>query len=87
MDQQCTIPVRVSLSEHKFKASLLGVSDMAAKFDSVTKVSAENYEELYNKPQINGVELSGDKSGADLRLQEQMNTLSQTDIEKILYLG
>lgn len=42
---------------------------------------------IKNKPTINHIELMGDKSGNDLNLQDKMEILSQTDIEKILYLG
>lgn len=42
---------------------------------------SHNYSDLINKPQINSVELDGNKSGEDLRL-----TLSVQEIEKILYL-
>lgn len=49
-----------------------------------------NYEkdsELTNRPSINGTELIGNKTSKQLKLQDEMNALSVTDIEKILYLG
>lgn len=51
------------------------------------RVSTGDYNELVNKPQINSVELIGNKTGPELRLQNKMDTLSVQDIEKILYLG
>ena len=58
-----------------------------AKFDASQTVESGDYNVLSNKPKINGVELIGDKSGPELKLQNKMDVLSQTDIEKILYLG
>lgn len=46
-----------------------------------------NYNELENKPQINGVVLQGDKTGYQLKLQDHMSTLTVAEIEKILYVG
>lgn len=39
---------------------------MGATFGEVQKVSTSNYEDLYNKPKINGVTLIGDRSFEDL---------------------
>lgn len=41
-------------------------ANMGASFGEVQKVSTSNYEELFNKPKINGVTLVGDKSFEDL---------------------
>ena len=49
--------------------------------------SIGNYNLLDGKPSINAVTVEGDKLGADYNLQDKMQELSQTDIEKILYLG
>ena len=40
--------------------------DLNADFDNVQIVHTDNYEELYNKPSINEVELIGNKSFEDL---------------------
>ena len=71
----------------RFNASFNDAKNFKATFGSVQKVSTSDYDDLYNKPQINGVTLQGNKNSAELKLQDQMETLSQTDIEKILYLG
>lgn len=41
----------------------------------------DDYEELTNKPQINGHELSGDQSGSDLGLQNQLTAGDNVTIE------
>lgn len=46
--------------------------------------SASDHEELTGKPQINGVELTGDKSSQDLGLQSQMDALTQAEIDGII---
>ena len=43
-----------------------------------------NYEYLTNKPQINSVELVGNKTSNELKLQDQMEALSNIDIENLL---
>ena len=43
-----------------------------------------NYEYLTNKPQINSVELVGNKTSSELKLQGEMEALSNMDIENLL---
>lgn len=58
-------------------------STFNAKFGSTTFVHTDNYEELYNLPSIENVVLRGNKTFEELG----MGAMSQTDVEKILYLG
>lgn len=51
-----------------------------------TNVTVNNYEELPNKPRINDIELIGNKTAKELELQEEMETLSNLEIEEILKL-
>lgn len=43
-----------------------------------------NYNYLTNQPQINNVTLIGNKTSTDLKLQDQMEALSNMDIENLL---
>lgn len=43
-----------------------------------------NYNNLTNKPKINDVELKDNKSAKDLGLQEEMDSLTNLEIEEIL---
>ena len=56
---------------------------MNASFGEVMKVSTSDYEELYNKPSIEGRTLLGDQTMRQLGV----DTLSVQEIEKLLYLG
>lgn len=57
------------------------------KLDVVKEeVVTSDYEKLNNLPQINEVELMGNKTAKDLRLQEEMQALSNLEIEEILKL-
>lgn len=47
------------------------------------KVVTSNYDELNNLPQINDVELVGNKTAKDLMLQETMTALTNLELEKI----
>ena len=41
--------------------------------------------ELVNRPQINSIELIGDKTSTDLRLQGKMDALTVQEVQTILY--
>ena len=47
-------------------ASFSENDSMTADFGETTFIRTDNYDDLLNKPQINGVELMGDKSFEDL---------------------
>lgn len=51
--------------------------------DEVVEVITTDYEKLNNQPKINGVTLIGEKKSADLKLQEEMDTISNLDIDKL----
>lgn len=46
----------------------------------------KNYEKLINKPSINDIELVGNKTSSQLKLQDHMDAMTVQEIEKILYL-
>ena len=45
----------------------------------------KDYRYLANKPKINSVELVGDKTGDDLKLQDHMDRITEHDIDVIMY--
>lgn len=47
---------------------------------TAAQAGAQNYENLENKPSINGVALSGDKTSAELDLQPEMAEFSNQQI-------
>lgn len=47
----------------------------------------KDYRYLANKPKINSVELIGDKSAEDLRLQGSMEAIAEHDIDILMYGG
>ena len=57
-------------------------NQFGADFGEVQQVSTDDYEDLFNKPQINGVELIGNKSFRQLGL----DTATVAEVERILYL-
>jgi len=46
-----------------------------------------DYLSLYNLPSINSITLKGDKTGSDLGLQEEMDSLEEADIDRIIFGG
>lgn len=59
--------------------------DLDANFGDVTMVHTDNYEDLYNKPSINRVTVQGDKLGADYRLQDKMDIITEQMIDNLFY--
>lgn len=47
-------------------------------------VGTNNYNNLVNKPKINDIELRDNKTSKDLGLQEEMDSLTNLEIEEIL---
>ncbi len=43
------------------------------------------YESGYNKPQINGVELIGDRTAPELNLQYLMFVLTDSEIDRLIF--
>jgi len=55
--------------------------------DYLSGGEAANYLSLYNLPSINSITLKGDKTGSDLGLQEEMDSLEEADIDRIIFGG
>ena len=53
--------------------------------ENVTEIT--DYNKLINLPKINDVELIGNKSSSELKLQGEMEALSNMDIENLLKGG
>lgn len=58
----------------------------------ITSLSAggggsSNYEALSHKPQINSVTLIGNKTSAELHVQDAMDTITEQEIDRIIYGG
>lgn len=51
-----------------------------------TVVIGGDYPPLRYKPQINSIELIGNKTSKQLKLQDEMDAMTIQEIEKILYL-
>lgn len=49
----------------------------------ITNIGTNDYEKLKNQPQINTVTLLGNKTSKDLKLQDEMNRISNTELENI----
>lgn len=72
--------------ESGFDVAFSDRENLKATFGEIREVSTSDYEKLFNKPSINDVELIGNKTGPELRLQNKMQELTVAEIEKILYL-
>lgn len=51
------------------------------------RVATSNYNELFNKPQINSVELIGNKISEELGLEPTIHDISEQDIDNLIYGG
>lgn len=54
--------------------------------NDVINYGTSDYTKLQNKPSINNVELIGNKTAKDLNLQEEVQALTNLEIEEILNL-
>ena len=59
--------------------------DVESEIDT-TEVVTSDYEKLNNLPGINDIQLIGNKSAKELKLQEEMYSISNLEIEEILKL-
>ena len=55
------------------------------KLDGGGGGGATSYLDLDDLPKINGVELTNNKTGGDLQLQDKMDEISNSEIDKIIY--
>lgn len=42
---------------------------------------SNNYNDLYNKPTLNGIVIEGNKQSIDYNIQDKMNSITNSDIE------
>ena len=77
MKERVEIPIKVSFKDD---------GPFNASFDKVSKISTSNYEDLFNKPILNGNTIIGEKVSTDYGLQDHMNEATVAEIEAILYI-
>lgn len=53
----------------------------------LTGGEASDYLSLYNLPSINSITLRGNKTGSELGLQEEMDSLEEAEIDRIIFGG
>lgn len=51
----------------------------------VTPIEDKDYNKFYNKPQINGVELIGNKLSKEIHVQHEMDEITNQEIDQIIY--
>lgn len=61
--------------------------DVTMDASDAVPVSTSDYDKLKNRPKINSITLEGDKKASDLSLQEAMDAILETDIDKMIYGG
>lgn len=77
-NERIEIPIKISLKQD---------NPLKANFGDVQMIHTDNYEDLFNKPSINDVTLIGNKTSDELRLQSRMQTVSESEIDDIIYGG
>ena len=51
----------------------------------VTPIEDRDYNRFYNKPQINGVELIGNRLSKEIHVQHEMDEITNQEIDQIIY--
>lgn len=83
-EERIEIPIKIALESTKdFNIGLKNGNNLTAEFGSTQIVHTDNYEDLYNKPKIEGNTLIGDKTFTELGL----NYITEQDIDDIIYGG
>ena len=59
------------------------IDDVNVELGEVLNVGTSNYNELSNKPQINSIELIGNKTPSELHLQEEMEDITNEEINNL----
>ncbi len=71
--------------EEALEIALDNEQDLSVEFkEEVVEVVTSDYNKLINLPSINQKKLQGDKTLKELGLQEELETISNLEIEKIL---
>lgn len=81
--------ISVSLKEpDSLKISVSNTSlQVSLKETASGGFGTSNYEKLKNKPSINSVELIGNKTSDDLKLQGKIESITAHDIDVLMYGG
>ena len=74
--------VAAVLEKEGFDTAIVPINVSVLYFDGSD--GTKNYEELRNLPKINGNVLLGDRSLSELGIQEEMNAISNSDIDNII---
>ena len=74
--------VTAVLEKEGFDTAIVPINVSVLYFDGSD--GTKNYEELRNLPKINGNVLLGDRSLSELGIQEEMNAISNSDIDNII---
>lgn len=77
----------------KLKGTLSKKETLNAELQSNKKLSGKmastryekDYEKLINHPTLNGFEIVGDKTSEDYKLQDEMDIITEQDIDKIIF--
>lgn len=86
---ETTIPVKVECDSTELKVEVGSDStELIVSVGSEIIISeTTDYNKLINKPQINSVELIGNKTGEELNLQDKMTAITEQDIDNIIFGG
>lgn len=84
IDIEIVEPMEVTISgDQEIHADISGDASMEV-IPSPGISGANNYEKLKNKPRINEVELIGNKTSKQLGLQDEMNSLTNLELDDLI---
>ena len=64
-------------------AELAAYKDLNVIMDAAHRVYVDNYNDIRNKPTINGVEVKGNKAGGDYNLLNSADELTEDEIHNL----
>lgn len=64
-------------------AELAAYKDLNVIMDAAHRVYVDNYNDIRNKPTINGIEVKGNKNGGDYNLLNSADELTEDEIHNL----
>lgn len=84
----CEQPIQVFIEGGEQQVDVLqegGEQNVGVNSECLIVTEATSYNRLYDKPQINGVELIGNRTSEEIHVQHEMDDITNQEIDNIIY--
>lgn len=67
--------------------NMIKIGDGSTAWSQLSYITDFDYSQIKNLPKINNITLLNNKTSADLGLQDEMDVISESDIDRIIFGG